>query len=309
MSRAVGRLGLPHLGDGVGLRDTHFHYLLGTPPQAWGVDWFEIISENLLDDHGFAAHVLDYVAAHRPGVMHGVSLSIGSTDPLDTGYLSKLRALAERAHPAWISDHLCWTGVNSATSHDLLPMPLTRRSLAHVADRIRAVQDYLGRSLILENPSSYLEFCVSEIPEWEFLTLLAQETGCGVLLDVNNVFVSAANHGFDTMTYLLNLPAESIVQVHLAGPSDHGRYLLDTHDQPVPEQVWPLYALAQHRIGGVATLLEWDADIPPFPDLVAELAKAADVRAGRVPQAEPVRPTQRMTTSAPRLGAGARDHG
>jgi hypothetical protein len=307
MSSEVGRLGLPNLGDGVGLRDVHFRYLLDTPPQAWGVDWFEIISENFLDDHGFAAHVLDHVAAHRPVVMHGVSLSIGGTDPLDTTYLRKLRALADRVRPVWISDHLCWTGVNGITSHDLLPMPLTRRSLAHVADRVRAVQDYLGRPLIMENPSTYLEFCVSEIPEWEFLAMLAHDTGCGLLLDVNNVFVSAVNHGFDAVAYIQGLPAESIVQVHLAGPSDHGTYLVDTHDQPVPEQVWALYALAQHKTGGVATLLEWDANIPPFPDLVAELAKAQDTRAGRVPPAEPVRPTTRMALTP--LVPGLQGHG
>lgn len=293
MSGTTARLGLPNLGDGVGLRDVHFRYLVDTPPETWGVDWFEIISENFFDDRGFAAHVLDHVSAHRPVVMHGVSLSIGSTDPLDTGYLRKLGALAERVRPAWISDHLCWTGVNGVTSHDLLPMPLTRRTLAHVADRVRAVQDHLGRPLILENPSSYLEFHASDIPEWEFLALLAQGTGCGVLLDVNNVFVSATNHGFDAVTYIRGLPAEHIVQVHLAGPSDRGHYLLDTHDGPVPDEVWPLYALVQQRTGGVATLLEWDADIPPFPELVAELAKAAEVRAGRVPPG----------------GAGAAGHG
>lgn len=285
----MGGLGLPNLGDGVGLRAVHFHHLLGTAPQAWGVDWFEIISEDFLDDHGFAAHVLDHVTAHRPVVMHGVSLSIGSTDPLDKVYLRKLRDLADRVGPAWISDHLCWTGVNAAVSHDLLPMPLTRSSLAHVAGRVRAVQDYLGRPLILENPSSYLEFVVSQIPEWEFLAMLAQDTGCGLLLDINNVFVSAVNHGFDPVAYIEGLPADRIVQVHLAGPSDRGAYLLDTHDQPVPEEAWPLYDLVHHKTGGVATLLEWDADIPPFPDLIAELAKAKDIRAGRAVPAKPVR--------------------
>lgn len=290
MSSGENRLGLPNLGDGIGLREVHFRYLLDTPPQAWGVDWFEIISENFLDDHGFAAHVLDHVAAHRPVVMHGVSLSIGGTDPLDTTYLRKLRALAQRVNPVWISDHLCWTGVNGLTSHDLLPMPLTQRTLTHVADRIRAVQDYLHRPLILENPSTYLEFCASEIPEWEFLGMLAHDTGCGVLLDVNNVYVSAVNHGFDPVTYIQHLPAQSIVQVHLAGPSDHGTYLLDTHDAPVPPQVWPLYALAQHHTGGVATLLEWDAHIPPFPDLVTELSKAKNTRAARAPHAGPIHP-------------------
>jgi uncharacterized protein (UPF0276 family) len=285
MRPAGTRLGLPHLGDGVGLRDVHFPHLLQTPPSEWGVDWFEIISDNFLDDHGFASHVLDLVAADRPVVMHGVSLSIGSTDPLDRTYLHKLTALAERVRPAWISDHLCWTGVGGVVSHDLLPMPLTARSLAHVADRVRAVQDHLGRPLVLENPSTYLEFHASQMPEWEFLGGLAEATGCGLLLDVNNVFVGAFNHGFDAVTYIDGLPADHVVQVHVAGPRHHGTHLLDTHDRPVPDEVWSLYARAQHRTGGVATLLEWDADIPPFPALVAELGKARSARAEPAPAA------------------------
>ena len=214
-----------------------------TDPSQWGVDWFEIISENFIDNYGYAAHVLDRIAAHRPVVMHGVSLSIGSTDPLDMVYLRKLRELAARVRPVWISDHLCWTGINGVNSHDLLPMPLTRQSLAHVADRVRTVQDYLGRPLILENPSTYLEFRGSDIPEWEFLRLLAEQTGCGLLLDVNNVYVSATNHGFDMATYVEAVPADSIVQVHLAGCTDCGSHMIDTHNQPVPDRVWPLYTL------------------------------------------------------------------
>jgi uncharacterized protein (UPF0276 family) len=268
----MNRLGLPNLGDGVGLRGVHAHYLLHTPPYEWGVDWFEVISEDYFD--GRSAHLLEYVAAQRPVAMHGVSLSIGGTDPLDTEYLRKLGMLADRIRPAWVSDHLCWTGVNGITSHDLLPMPLTRATLAHVADRVHAVQDYLQRPLILENPSSYLEYQCSDIPEWEYLGMLADQTGCGLLLDVNNVYVSATNHGYDPVTYIEGVPADAIVYVHLAGPSQHGPYLVDTHDRPVPDAVWPLYGLAQQRTGGVSTLLEWDADIPPFPELVAELAKA-----------------------------------
>lgn len=272
------RLGLPNLGDGVGLRDIHYRYLLETPPEHWHVDWFEIVSENFFDDHGFSAHVLHHVAAHRPVVMHGVSLSIGGADPLDRRYLDKLAALAERIRPAWVSDHLCWTGFNGKVSHDLLPLPFTPRCLAHVADRVRAVQDHLGRPLILENPSTYLEFRSSEIPEWEFLGMLAEETGCGLLLDVNNAYVGAYNHGFDPVAYIEALPADHIVQMHLAGCRNHGTYLLDTHDQAVPDDVWSLYARAHARTAGVATLLEWDADIPAFPDLVTELAKAKSVR-------------------------------
>ena len=273
------RLGLPDLGDGVGLRDPHFAHLMRTDPAEWGVDWFEILSENFLDHRGYAAHVLERVAAHRPVVMHGVSLSIGSADPLDTAYLDKLAELAERVKPAWISDHLCWTGIAGTNSHDLLPMPLTEASLAHVTARVREVQDRLGRPLILENPSSYLQFAGAQMPEWEYLGRLAEDSGCGLLLDVNNVYVSAFNHGFEAAAYIEALPAGRIVQVHLAGPRDCGTHLLDTHDSPVLEPVWSLYALAMRRTGGVSTLLEWDSSIPPYEELLAELAKAKAWRA------------------------------
>jgi uncharacterized protein (UPF0276 family) len=272
------RLGLPDPGDGVGLREAHYPYLMRTPPASWGVDWFEIISENHLDNHGYASRVLDHVAAHRPVAMHGVSLSIGSIDPLDLAYLDKLKDLAERLSPLWISDHLCWTGIGGINSHDLLPMPLTEESLGHVAERVMAVQDRLGRPLVLENPSTYLEFQASSMPEWEFLARLAERTSCGLLLDVNNVHVSAFNHGFDPLAYIDALPADHVVQIHLAGPSDHGTHLIDTHDSPVPDAVWPLYARAWERCGPLATMIEWDADIPPFETLVAELEKAKRVR-------------------------------
>jgi hypothetical protein len=281
------RLGLPDLGDGVALRDVHFAHLMSTPPAEWGVGWFEIISENFLGHHGYAAHVLEIIAAHRPVVMHGVSLSIGSVDPLDRAYLRALRELAERVRAVWVSDHLCWTGVGGINTHDLLPMPLTDSSLAHVADRLRAVQDWLGRPLVLENPSSYLEFRASQMPEWEFLGRLAEATGCGLLLDVNNVYVSATNHGFDAGAYIDALPAEAIVQMHLAGCSDCGTHLIDTHDHPVAGPVWPLYARAQARTSGVSTLLEWDAQIPPYEALLAELGKARLARAGALPAAAP----------------------
>jgi len=273
------RLGLPNLGDGVGLREPHFARLMHTPPADWGVDWFEIVSENFIDHDGFAAHVLEVVTAHRPVVMHGVSLSIGGSDPIDAVYLDKLAALAERIGPAWISDHLCWTGVAGVNSHDLLPMPLTETSLAHVVARIGQVQDRLRRPLVLENPSSYLQFRGPQMPEAEYMARMAEESGCGLLLDVNNVHVSAFNHGFDPVAYVEAIPPERIVQVHLAGPSDCGTHLMDTHNAPVPAAVWPLYQLVQRRTGGVSTLLEWDADIPPFETLLAELAKARAVRA------------------------------
>lgn len=273
---------MTNLGLGVGLRNQHFSYLLGHDPQ---VDWFEIISENFLDDFGYARHVLERMAEIRPIVMHGVSLSIGSTDPLDRTYLGRLKELAAFVQPRWISDHLCFTGVNQVNTHDLLPMPLTEESLAHVAARVEEVQEFLGRPLVLENPSTYLEFKRSTIPEWEFLSELARRTGCGILLDVNNVYVSAYNHGFDAEHYIRSLPADRIMQIHLAGPSDCGSYLVDTHDRPVPAAVWRLYKLAQERTGGVSTLLEWDANIPEFPQLVAELQKANGALAGVIDDA------------------------
>jgi hypothetical protein len=280
---ACRRLGLPNLGDGVGLRPTHFPHLMRTAPDAWGIDWFEIITENFIDNFGYAAHVLERIAANRPIVMHGVSLSIGSTTPLDLIYLRKLRALAERIQPVWISDHLCWTGVAGINTHDLLPLPLTEASLAHVRERVDAVQDYLGRPLILENPSSYLEFHASQLPEWEFLGLLSDMTGCGLLLDVNNVYVSAVNHGFDAAAYIDAVPADRVVQTHLAGHTDRGTHLIDTHDHPVAAPVWELYRQASARIGDVAALLEWDANLPDFLDLLAELAKVKEVRHGKLP--------------------------
>ena len=274
------RLGLPDLGLGVGLRNQHFDYLMRNEP---AVDWFEVISENFIDNFGYARRVLERVRSLRPVVLHGVSLSVGSTDPLDLGYLKGLKALAEFARPAWVSDHLCWTGVAGVNTHDLLPMPLNEESLRHVAARVRRVQDFLERPLVLENPSTYLEFKESTIPEWEFLSELARETGCGLLLDVNNVYVSAHNHGFDPEHYIRSLPHESVVQIHLAGPTDCGRYLVDTHDRPVPARVWELYRLAQGLTGGVSALLEWDANIPDFPLLVAELRKADAALAGLKP--------------------------
>ncbi|MEB0260318.1 MULTISPECIES: DUF692 domain-containing protein [unclassified Mucilaginibacter] len=279
--KTIPRLGLPNLGLGVGLRNKHFNYLLNNPA---GVDWFEIISENFMDDFGFASHVLMHVRKQVPVVMHGVSLSVGSTDPLNYTYLQKLKELAEKIEPEWISDHLCWTGVAYTNTHDLLPMPMTEESLDHVAERVLKIQDYLKRPLILENPSTYLQFKASTMPEWEFLSALAKETGCGLLLDVNNVFVSAHNHGFDAAKYIDSLPHEHIVQMHLAGPTDCGDLLVDTHDQPVPSKVWELFHQAYNLTGGVSTLLEWDAKIPDYPELLEELFKANEVLKGNIPQ-------------------------
>ncbi|XZF14631.1 MNIO family bufferin maturase [Chitinophagaceae bacterium MMS25-I14] len=289
------RLGLANLGLGVGLRNKHFNHLMQQPPQ---VDWFEIISENFIDDYGFARHVLLHLRKQVPVVMHGVSLSVGSTDPLDFNYLKKLKELAAVVEPSWISDHLCWTGVAHINTHDLLPMPLTEDSLDHVASRVMQIQDYLQRPLVLENPSTYLQFKASTMPEWEFLSLLALRTGCGLLLDVNNVFVSAHNHGFDAEHYIRSLPHHHIVQMHIAGPTDCGNLLVDTHDHPVPTRVWELYRIAQELTGGVSTLLEWDAQIPEYPELVDELFKARKVLNGWLPD-EAVQTATKETVSNP----------
>ncbi len=265
------RLGYPNLGLGVGLRSVHFSHILEHQP---AVDWFEVISENFIDSGGRPRHVLRQIAERYPVVMHGVSLSIGSTDPLDFDYLAKLKRLAREVNARWISDHLCWTGVLGLNTHDLLPLPLTDETLGHVVDRVRTVQDFLERPLVLENPSSYVTFAGSTMTEWEFLSQLAAETDCGLLLDVNNVYVSSVNHDFDPVEYIRNVPHRRIVQVHLAGHTNCRTHLLDTHDGEVINPVWELYRLAHQLTAGVSTLLEWDAKIPPFPVLHAEVLKA-----------------------------------
>ena len=265
------RLGHPNLGLGLGLRTPHFGHILEHRPK---VDWFEIISENFMDSQGRPRHVLDQIAEHYPLVMHGVSLSIGSTDPLDFEYLRKLKSLAEEIDAQWVSDHLCWTGVAGQNSHDLLPIPLTEESLKHVTERIHIVQDLMERAFVFENPSSYVGFTGSTMSEWEFLGRMTEETGCGLLLDVNNVYVSARNHDFDPEEYIRAIPYDRVVQFHLAGHTDCTTHLIDTHDHPVIEEVWALYRLAHELTGGVSTLLEWDADIPPFEELHAEVLKA-----------------------------------
>jgi hypothetical protein len=265
------RWSLPELGFGVGLRGAHFDHLLEHRPP---VDFFEILTENYLGTAGRPVHVLDHVASHYPIVMHGVSMSVGSTDPIDFGYLDAVAELARRTDALWISDHVCWTGVHGVNTHDLLPIPLTEQALRHVVERVRTVQDHLERPLVLENPSSYLEFRASSMPEHEFLARMAENADCGLLLDVNNVFVSARNHGFDPVEYVDALPGDRIVQLHLAGFTDRGTHLLDTHSAPVVDEVWDLYAHVVRRIGPKATLLEWDADIPPLGVLLGELDRA-----------------------------------
>lgn len=265
------RLGLPNLGLGVGLRSLHYPHLLNEKP---AVDWLEVLSENYLDSQGRPRAVVRALAEQYPLVLHGVSMSIGSTDPLNFGYLEKLRALAAETKALWVSDHLCWTGVMGRNSHDLLPLPLTEESLAHVVARVEQVQDFLDRPLVLENPSSYITFAQSTFGEAEFLATLSQKTGCGLLLDVNNVLVSCANHGWDPIDYLDTIPSDRVVQMHLAGHTKLSTHLLDTHDGPVIDPVWMLYAYAIQRSGPVSTLLEWDAKIPEFPVVHTEILRA-----------------------------------
>ena len=275
------RLGLPHLGLGVGLRSTHFPHLL----QHWpAVDWFEVISENFMDSGGRPRYVLDQLAERYPLVMHGVSLSIGSTDPLNLGYLHKLKALADQVRAVWVSDHVCWTGVAGLNAHDLLPIPLNEDSLRHVVERIRVVQNVLERPLVLENPSSYVTFAASTMTEWEFLTRMAEDADCGLLLDVNNVYVSSVNHDFDPVEYVRSVPHERIVQFHLAGHTDRGTHLIDTHDNHVIDPVWELYRLAHQLTGGASTLLEWDANIPEFPIVHAEVLKSRQYMSQELPR-------------------------
>ncbi|MEM7038392.1 MAG: DUF692 domain-containing protein [Bacteroidota bacterium] len=262
---------LPNLGFGLGLRHVHFGHILEHWPD---VDWFEIISENFLHSGGRTRHVLDQIAERYPVVMHGVSLSIGSTDPLNMGYLGHLKRLAAEVKPAWISDHLCWTGILGVNSHDLLPVPLTEETLRHIAERVRQVQDFLERPLVLENPSTYMSYTHSTLSEPEFLSALAEETGCGLLLDVNNVYVTCFNNDLDPLEYLKALPHDQVVQFHLAGHTHMGTHIIDTHDDHVVDQVWELYREAWQLTGGAATLLEWDSNIPDFPDLHAEVLKA-----------------------------------
>ncbi|PXA91341.1 hypothetical protein DMC47_25960 [Nostoc sp. 3335mG] len=272
MAAAEDRLtGLPRLGLGLGLRNVHFDAILAGESRDL---WFEAISENFMDSGGRPRAVIRAIAERYPLALHGVSLSIGSTDPLDRDYLAALKRLAAEVQPAWISDHLCWTGVNGRNSHDLLPLPLNEESLAHVISRVRQVQDILERPLILENPSSYVRFAESTIDEPDFLRALTDATGCGLLLDVNNVYVSCFNAGTDPYAYLDAYPCDRVVQMHLAGHQDMGSHVIDTHDRPVRPEVWELFRIAWARTGGASTLLEWDDAIPDFDDCLDELRKA-----------------------------------
>lgn len=261
----------PFLGFGLGLRTDHYKHIIDHKP---AVDWFEILSENYMVPGGKPLANLDKIRQDYPMVMHGVSMSIGSTDPLNTTYLDKLKILIDRVEPAWISDHLCWTTVDHTNSHDLLPLPYNEAAITHIVNRIQAVQDYLGREILIENLSSYVTYHDSVVTEWEFVNEIARRSGCYLLVDINNIFVSANNHHFDPKDYIDGIDSDRVMQFHLAGHSYHGDMIIDTHDHPVCDSVWDLYRYALRRYGAVSTMIERDDDIPPFETLRAELAQA-----------------------------------
>ena len=262
----------PDLGFGLGLRVKHYPYIFEHWPQ---VDWFEIISENFMDTDGRPKHNLARIAERYPVVMHGIAMSIGTVDPLNSDYLAKLKKLIDWLNPAWISDHLCWTGIAHKNSHDLLPVPYTEEALKHIVTRIKQVQDFLGRPIALENPSTYLEFKTSHIPEAEFIAEMAKESGCQLLLDVNNVYVSCYNHRLDAKAYIDALPLDNVVQIHLSGHTNHGTHIIDTHDDYVVDEVWALYKYVVYKAGRTPnTMIEWDDNIPEFDVLYTELGKA-----------------------------------
>jgi uncharacterized protein len=269
------RLGVPDLGIGVGLRVPHYRHILGQRP---AVDFFEIISENFMVEGGKPLYHLEQVLEHYPLIQHGVSLSIGGPEAPDPGYLARLKQLVKKVKPAWLSDHFCWCGVPGAHLHDLLPLPYTWEAVERVAERARRVQDYLEVPFALENTSSYMAYSASEMTEWQFISEIAERADIGLMFDVNNVYVSAYNHGFDAREFIRSVPHERIVQVHLAGHTHLGKYIIDTHRGHVIEAVWDLYRELLRHTGSVSTLIEWDDEIPDWPVLAAEAEKARAVR-------------------------------
>ena len=258
-------------GFGLGLRTQHYSDFLDAPQP---VDWLEVISDNYMVDGGKPLAILDRIRADYPMAMHGVSLSIGAINGLDTDYLGRLKALEQRIEPMWVSDHLCWTGAHARKLHDLMPLPFTQEALQVVERNVHQAQEALQRPLVLENVSSYVEFTTSEMTEWEFLTEICQATGCKLLLDINNIYVSAFNHGFSPSDFISGVPVDSVIQFHLAGHQDNGNHLIDTHDHAVCDGVWGLYQQALKHFGDVATMIERDDKIPPLPELLAELDTA-----------------------------------
>ncbi|MDP2331046.1 MAG: DUF692 domain-containing protein [Reyranella sp.] len=273
-------MGADGIDFGLGLRPQHYEEIAASPGR---VSWFEALSENYMVPGGSPMHWLDRIRRDYPMALHGVSLSIGSVDPLNERYLDDLKALADRVQPMWISDHLCFTGLRGVNMHDLLPLPYTEEALDHVAERVMRVQDRLGRRLVLENVSSYVTYAASELTEWDFIAELTRRADCEILLDINNVYVSAFNHEFDALAFLCAMPRERVRQFHLAGHTHKGSHIIDTHDHPIVPDVWALYAEAVRLFPGVPTMIERDADIPPYEELLAELdiARSIAAEAGR----------------------------
>jgi uncharacterized protein len=269
-----------YLGFGLGLRPQHYQEILEGEPD---IDWFEYISENYMVPGGQPLRMLERVAERYPMVQHGVSLSIASTQDFDMDYLRGLKALADRIKPKWVSDHLCWTGVHGVNLHDLLPIPYTEEALKHVVERIDFVQNFLGRRIAIENVSTYVEFSHSEMDEWQFVAEMARRADCWLLLDVNNVFVSGFNHRYDMHRFIASVPIERVVQFHLAGHSEATTHLIDTHDEPVREEVWSLYEETARRFGHVSTMIERDDKIPPLEELLVELRHARAIAARALP--------------------------
>ncbi len=270
---------LPSPGFGLGLRPSHYNEIVGTTPATSGIDWFEVLSENYLVPGGKPLAMLERIRQDYPLVMHGVSMSIGTPQGPSDEYLRALKKLMERVQPLWVSDHLCWTGVHGKNMHDLLPLPYTEQAVATVVRNVRRVQDYLERPLLLENVSSYLSFAADSFQEWDFVAAVAEESDSLLLLDVNNIYVSSVNHGYDPQAYLRAMPARRVQQIHLAGHSVQQGCIIDTHDQQVADPVWALYADALRRFGPVATMIERDDNIPPLPELAAELRQARGLAA------------------------------
>lgn len=273
----------PFLGLGVGLRTAHYGDVFERGRSGdLGVDWFELLTENYMVPGGRPHRISQAIRDLSPVVLHGVSLNIGSSDPLDEGYLKALVALVAQTEPTWISDHLCWTGVEGRHLHDLLPLPYTDEAVRHVSDRVSRVQDRLGRRIALENVSSYYTCVEDSMSEVEFLTEVVNRADCGILLDLNNIFVSAHNHGFSADAYLDAIPPERVFQIHLAGHSVSGNLLIDTHDHPVTEEVWALYGRALERFGAVSTMIEWDDEIPTYDRLLVEVERARMILSEKV---------------------------
>lgn len=266
----------PYLGFGLGLRTDHYETIINEKP---AVDWFEIITENYLVPGGKPLYYLNKIREDYPIVMHGVSLSIGSQDPIDWNYLKAVKTLADHIQPNWISDHLCWTGVQGKNTHDLLPLPYTEKTIDHVVNRLQQVQDFLGRRILIENVSSYVTYKESSLSEWEFIKEITQRADCLILLDVNNIYVSSINHEFNPMDYITAIPSHRIYQIHLAGHSNRGNYMIDTHDHDIIDSVWNLYAKTLDHHGMISTMIERDDNIPPLSELLIELNHAKKIAA------------------------------